>query len=86
MTEAEAVKLMMERGFQERSEAEGKWRRVCQTSTQLCTYFVGYKELDPLFEQRGTGPFDDIIAHGNLPPRHLATALGPASPPQLGAL
>lgn len=42
MTEKEAIDFMMNEGFQERSEAENKWRRACLTSTQLSTYYVGY--------------------------------------------
>jgi uncharacterized protein (DUF885 family) len=45
MTKEEAIKLMTEGGFQERSEAEGKWVRACLTSTQLSTYFVGIQEI-----------------------------------------
>ncbi len=48
MTEAEAMALMMEKGFQEEGEAAGKWRRACQSSTQLSTYFVGGIEHDDL--------------------------------------
>jgi uncharacterized protein (DUF885 family) len=48
MTEKEALDLMMQRGFQEEGEAVGKWRRVCQSSTQLSTYFVGAVEHDDL--------------------------------------
>lgn len=48
MTEKEAMALMMERGFQEEGEAAGKWRRACQSSTQLSTYFVGTIEHDDL--------------------------------------
>jgi uncharacterized protein (DUF885 family) len=45
MSKEEAVELMIEEGFQERSEAEGKWVRACLTSTQLSTYFVGAQEI-----------------------------------------
>ncbi len=45
MTKEEAIKLMTERGFQEKSEAEGKWVRALLTSTQLSTYFVGIQEV-----------------------------------------
>jgi uncharacterized protein (DUF885 family) len=48
MTEKEAMDLMMQRGFQEEGEAAGKWRRACQSSTQLSTYFVGAIEHDDL--------------------------------------
>ena len=48
MTEDEAVRLMMQEGFQEEGEAAGKWRRACMSSTQLTTYFVGNLEVNRL--------------------------------------
>ena len=45
MTEAEALELMIEGGFQEESEARNKWNRARLTSTQLSTYFVGSIEM-----------------------------------------
>ena len=44
MTHDEAMKLMIEGGFQEEREAAGKWKRAQLTSAQLSTYFVGYQE------------------------------------------
>ena len=44
MTRDDAMKLMIEGGFQEEREAAGKWVRAQLSSTQLSTYFVGYKE------------------------------------------
>ncbi len=44
MTRDQAMRLMMERTFQEEREAAGKWIRAQLTSTQLSTYFVGYLE------------------------------------------
>ncbi len=41
MTEDEAVKLMVEGGFQEEAEARNKYNRARLSSTQLSTYFVG---------------------------------------------
>lgn len=48
MMEKEALDLMMQRGFQEEGEAVGKWRRACQSSTQLSSYFVGAVEHDDM--------------------------------------
>ncbi len=70
MTEAEAMELMMNRGYQEEAEAAGKWRRAQLSSCQLSTYFVGYAELAPTL--RGRTHFDEVLAHGSPPPRHLA--------------
>jgi uncharacterized protein (DUF885 family) len=44
MTRDEAMRLMVENGFQEESEASAKWTRAQLTSVQLATYFVGYEE------------------------------------------
>ena len=44
MSRDEAIKLMIEGGFQEEREAAGKWVRAQLTSAQLSTYFVGYQE------------------------------------------
>lgn len=45
MTEDEAVRLMVDVGFQEEQEARAKWLRARLTSTQLSTYYVGSLEL-----------------------------------------
>jgi uncharacterized protein (DUF885 family) len=42
MDEAEAMRLMVEGGFQEEGEAANKWDRARLSSTQLCEYFLGY--------------------------------------------
>jgi uncharacterized protein (DUF885 family) len=76
MSEAEAIELMTGRGFQEEGEAVGKWRRVQLTSAQLSTYFVGYLELAPTLA--GRTRYDDVLAHGSPPPRHLPTLLAAA--------
>ena len=44
MTRDEAMRLMVEGGFQEEREAAGKWTRAQLTSAQLSTYFVGTQE------------------------------------------
>ncbi len=45
MTEEEALRLMVEDGFQEEQEARAKWLRARLTSTQLSTYYAGQAEL-----------------------------------------
>jgi len=76
MSEAEALDLMMRRGFQEEGEAVGKWRRALLTSAQLSTYFVGFTELDDVLAGLPVGrSLDDVLAHGNPPPRHLPALL-----------
>ncbi len=81
LSEAEAMALMTERGFQEEGEAAGKWRRALLTSTQLSTYFVGYTEISAIAAARPFGAtpkawHDAMLAHGSPPPRHLRSLLG----------
>jgi uncharacterized protein (DUF885 family) len=81
MTEAQALALMTERGFQEEGEAAGKWRRAQLTSAQLSTYYVGYTEVSDLAaELAKTGldardAHDQMLAHGSPPVRLLRTLL-----------
>jgi uncharacterized protein (DUF885 family) len=81
LTEAEAMALMTERGFQEDGEAAGKWRRALLTSAQLSTYYVGYTEVSDLAaELMKTGldiktAHDSLLAHGSPPVRLLRTLL-----------
>jgi uncharacterized protein (DUF885 family) len=84
LDERGALELMMRRGFQEEGEAIGKWRRLQLSSTQLCTYYVGYTEIKAVAEDlRAARPewgdrqvHDAMLAHGSPPARHLRTLLG----------
>jgi uncharacterized protein (DUF885 family) len=76
MTEAEAMELMVEGGFQERSEASEKWSRARLSSTQLCEYYLGSVEMTELEREarRREGdaftwrPFlESVISHGTPP-------------------
>ena len=48
MGEDEAMRLMVEGGFQEHSEAANKWDRARLSSTQLCEYYLGAVEMTDL--------------------------------------
>jgi uncharacterized protein (DUF885 family) len=83
MTQDEAMKLMVETGFQEEREAAGKWIRAQLTSAQLSTYFVGYQEHADMraeAERRGGARFnlkqyhDGVLSYGS-PPVRFARAL-----------
>jgi len=79
MDRDEAMRLMVEQGFQEESEASAKWDRARLSSTQLCEYFLGYSEMaDMEREARGRAaeagrPFrwrqhlEAVLAHGTPP-------------------
>jgi uncharacterized protein (DUF885 family) len=87
MTDDEAVRFMIEQGFQPRAQAEKKLVRAKLDSTQLCQYFLGLDEIETLeqdyrkqvgakFKQR---TFDDaLIGHGSLAVKFLRDyVLGP---------
>jgi uncharacterized protein (DUF885 family) len=76
MTEDEAMALMVDGGFQERSEASEKWNRARLSSTQLCSYYLGSVEMTELEneERRRKGdafewrPFlESVVSHGTPP-------------------
>src|SRR5699024_9784633 len=48
MSEDEAMSMMVDGGFQERTEASEKWNRARLSSTQLCSYFLGGAEMTEL--------------------------------------
>lgn len=83
MTREEAMRLMVETAFQEKSEAEGKWRRAQLTAVQLSTYFVGYlghADLRREAERRWGDAFDQRRYHDRLlsfgsPPVQFVRAL-----------
>jgi uncharacterized protein (DUF885 family) len=90
MTRDEAMKLMVEGGFQEEREAAMKWLRAQLTSTQLSTYFVGYQEwieLRRAVEQAWGDEFtlrryhDQVLSYGSPPIKYIrALVLGEAIP------
>jgi uncharacterized protein (DUF885 family) len=76
MTEEEALRLLLEEGFQTRKVAEEKIRRAQVTSVQLSTYFVGWQQIVRLRDEqkaaRGDAfvlrEFNDaLLAHGTPP-------------------
>ena len=80
MTQEEALKLMIEGGFQEEREAAGKWVRAQLSSAQLSTYFVGYQEHAALradVEAAWADEFtlrryhDQVLSYGSPPVRFV---------------
>src|SRR6266540_1624295 len=76
MDEAEAMRMMVEGGFQEEGEATNKWDRARLSSTQLCEYFlgsVGMRDLEAEARRQADAagqefvyrPFlESVLAHG----------------------
>jgi uncharacterized protein (DUF885 family) len=84
MTQEEAMKLMIEGGFQEEREAAGKWVRAQLSSAQLSTYFVGYQDHKALradVEAAWGGEFtlrryhDQALSYGSPPVRFVRALL-----------
>lgn len=84
LQEAEAMAMLKHEGFQEESEARGKWLRAQLTATQLCTYFVGLEEIRDLeaADRTRVGAawskrdfVERLLAHGSPPVRDLRLLL-----------
>jgi uncharacterized protein (DUF885 family) len=74
------IDLLVNGGYQEESEAEGKWVRAQLTSAQLSTYFTGLQEVLDLRDRYREMKGDDfslkefhaeILAHGSPAPKYL---------------
>lgn len=50
MSKDDALDLLTNQAFQQKTEAEGKWHRVQVTSVQLTSYFTGFYEITKLRE------------------------------------
>jgi uncharacterized protein (DUF885 family) len=85
MTEKDAMRLMMDEGFQEEGEAAGKWRRASLTSAQLSTYYVGSLEVNDIrraYEAKMGDTVDykrmhdTIISFGSPAPKYVRELMG----------
>ncbi|NUQ82123.1 MAG: DUF885 family protein, partial [Bacteroidetes bacterium] len=85
MTEAEAMALMMNEGFQEEGEAAGKWIRACLSSSQLSTYYVGNLEINDIRRRYETTYgtqtslktfHDKILSFGSPAPKYVKQLMG----------
>ena len=80
MSEKDGLALLRNDGFQERSEAQGKWRRVQLSQVQLCSYFDGYQQIMDLRDELKTHQgkaFDlrafheQFLSYGSAPVRYI---------------
>ena len=51
MSKEEALDLLVKEAFQQKAEAEGKWKRVSVTQVQLDCYFTGFTEIYDLRQE-----------------------------------
>ncbi|NKF50643.1 DUF885 domain-containing protein [Shewanella sp. WXL01] len=80
MEEQQALDLMMNEAFQQRAEAQGKWRRATLSQVQLTSYYSGYREIYDLREQLKVEQGDDFdlrkfheqfLSYGSAPVKHV---------------
>ncbi|MCG2792570.1 MAG: DUF885 domain-containing protein [Weeksellaceae bacterium] len=81
MSKEDALKLLIDDAFQEKQEAEGKWRRVSVTSVQLTSYYNGYQEIinlrDKIKERNGKNfslkNFNEkFLSYGSSPVKYIS--------------
>ncbi len=80
MTEDQAVRLMVDGGFQEEAEARNTYNRARLSSTQLSTYFVGSMalwELERDVRRRLAGASTDPAGVGAVVERDVPGGFGP---------
>jgi uncharacterized protein (DUF885 family) len=80
--DAWALELMKKKAFQEDAEATRKLRRAKLSSTQLSTYFVGYKEMLGVYDDARRikkvdekKVLEEMISYGAIPPRLIRRAM-----------
>jgi uncharacterized protein (DUF885 family) len=80
MSEEDALRLLLEEGFQTRKVAEEKLKRAQVTSVQLATYFVGWQQITRLREEQRAARgaefslpefHDSLLSHGTPPVPYL---------------
>lgn len=80
LTKEEAMSLMMDGAFQERTEAENKWIRLTVSSVQLSSYFTGFTQVYSLREDLKTKKGEDFnlkefheefLSYGSAPVKYI---------------
>lgn len=78
----QALQMLTTMGFQETAEATRKIRRAKLTSTQLSTYFVGYREMLGIYRDGQQKPgfqrkvfLEKMIGYGSIPPAMIRRLL-----------
>ena len=51
LSKEDGLSFLMNEAFQQKAEAEGKWKRASLSQVQLCSYFTGYSEIYDLREE-----------------------------------
>ncbi|MCC8424146.1 DUF885 domain-containing protein [Mucilaginibacter sp. UR6-11] len=84
LSKEQAITFLTHEAFQQKAEAEGKWKRVGVSSVQLDSYYDGYKEIMDLREAYKTKMGDKyrlkefnekFLSYGNAPVKLIRTAM-----------
>ncbi|HTA62542.1 MAG TPA: DUF885 domain-containing protein [Bacteroidia bacterium] len=79
-----ALNLLINEAFQQKAEAEGKWKRVSVTQVQLCSYFTGYTEIYDFREELKKKMGDKFnlkqfhekfLSYGSAPVKYIKTLM-----------
>ena len=85
LSEADAMHLMVDEGFQEQAEATGKLRRAELSQVQLCSYFTGFSEIYALrdeMKQKQGDKFnlkafhEKFLSYGSAPVKYIRQLMG----------
>ncbi|MES2512743.1 MAG: DUF885 domain-containing protein [Bacteroidota bacterium] len=80
LSKEDAMHLLVDEAFQQKAEAEGKWKRVSVTQVQLCSYFTGYSEIYDFREElkHKLGPdfnlkqfHEKFLSYGSAPVKYI---------------
>jgi len=84
LSEADALNLLVNDAFQEKTEAVGKIKRAKLTQVQLCSYYTGLSEIlelrDTYFEEVNSNLrdfHDDFLSHGSVPVKEIEKLIIP---------
>jgi uncharacterized protein (DUF885 family) len=90
MEKDEAVKFLTTEAFQQKAEAEGKWKRVSVSSVQLTSYFSGFREIVSLrddYKKKVGDKFtvkdfnEKFLSYGSAPVKDIKTLMLDTKPP-----
>lgn len=80
LSKEDGINLLTKQAFQQKAEAEGKWRRVSLSQVQLCSYFTGYTEIydfrEELKKQQGDKFnlkqfHEQFLSYGSAPVKYI---------------
>ncbi len=84
LSKEKAIALLTNEAFQQKAEAEGKWKRATLSQVQLCSYFTGYTEIMNLrseLQKRDGKKFnlkqfhEQFLSYGSAPVKNIRSMM-----------